>query len=83
MPPFPKPPPVLELPRQREAAVGQPGRTALAVPVLPAWPRLRFERPFPEASEGKPGCRNPCGHPLAAGARAELSKCCGLTGLDS
>eukprot|EP00972_Heterocapsa_arctica_P077021 11358312-Heterocapsa_arctica.AAC.1 len=54
-----------------------PGWATLAVPALPAWPRLRFERPFPVASEGMPGFRNPCGHPLAAGACAELSKSCG------
>eukprot|EP00972_Heterocapsa_arctica_P038626 5691626-Heterocapsa_arctica.AAC.1 len=54
-----------------------PGWAALAVPALPAWPRLRFACPFPAASEGLPGFCNPFGQPLAAEACAGLSKSCG------
>eukprot|EP00972_Heterocapsa_arctica_P078262 11541227-Heterocapsa_arctica.AAC.1 len=61
----------------------------LLVAVVPAWAlraaaellvvrlRLRSGCPFPTASGGMPGPRNPCGIHLAALPADELSKGCG------
>eukprot|EP00972_Heterocapsa_arctica_P078228 11536580-Heterocapsa_arctica.AAC.1 len=66
-----------EVPLAGRTLVALPSWLAPAAAELPAWPRLRFGCPFPEASEGMPGFRNPCGQLEAPVACAELSKGCG------